>query len=119
MFTQDKDKVSETKVETPYEKRQREIAESRGESFQGEEKKEKSSDEIAEETANMEKRFRVKYQQVLETELALLTSAVNRLYATPKLNQLADKVLFIASQINDIQPSVTVNNLETQAIFFN
>lgn len=32
IFTQEKDKVSEIKVETPFEKRQREIGESRGES---------------------------------------------------------------------------------------
>lgn len=44
IFTQEKDKVSEIKVETPFERRQREFA---GDSYMAEEKKDKSSDEIA------------------------------------------------------------------------
>ena len=81
IYTQDYDKVAEIKVETPYEKRQREFAESRGETYKpAEEKKEKSAEDIESERAALAKKMRLQFQETVDAEASVLSHTINRLY---------------------------------------
>lgn len=89
------------------------MAESKGDSFQAEEKKDKSPEDISQECIAIEKKFRIQFQSAVDFEANLLSTTISRLYGSTNknLHTLGDKVALIANQINS-NPGIKVQNKE-------
>lgn len=102
LYVRDIERPKQPRIETPYEKRQRENAEKEGKPWTvAEDLKEKAPEVIEMEVSKIDSSYREQYKAACEVEQKITTTTIQKLSQIPEMSLLHDKV-YLISHMNKV-----------------
>lgn len=102
LYVRDIERPKQPRIETPYEKRQRENAEKEGRTWTvAEDLKEKTPEVIQMEVSKIDAGYREQYKKACEIEKMITTMTLQKLSQAPEMSLLHDKV-YLISHMNKV-----------------
>lgn len=102
LYVREIERPKQQRIETPYEKRQRENAEKEGRTWTvSEDLKEKTPEVIQMEVSKIDSGYREQYKTAYENEQKITATTLQKLSQAPEMSLLHDKI-FLISHMNKV-----------------